>query len=293
MKTRIISGLIGVVILFIVLSQFHTWIFNVTLFALYTIAVTEINNAFREKNVKRTSRLLHAAGVVVLLFNSYEMKSVNYMLMAALFAVGFATIVVFNFEKINFMTVAAEIAFGTYVLFGFWSILRFKYLMPYTPFGWDGAFMLILTAVIAWGGDVFAYFAGYFFGKHKLAPVLSPKKTKEGAVGGVVGSVLLTCFILWAYSMLKPLLEGSAAVYSFDMQHMLIIGIIAACGSVVGMIGDLFASAVKRNVGIKDYGNLMPGHGGVMDRFDSVLLVAPIVSSFLGIVVNAGGIFNV
>ncbi len=293
MKTRVISGLVGVVILFAVLGRFHTRVFNITIFALYAIAVKEIANAFKDSNVKYTSYLLWAAGVVAFILPVFGITDLNYMLLFALFSTGFATIVVFNFDKINFMPVAAEIAFGVYVLFGFYSALRFKELLPYATFGWDGAFMIIFCAVLAWGGDTCAYFAGYFFGKHKLAPTLSPKKTKEGAVGGVLGSVVLAWFILWAYSLLKPMLEGTGAVYGFDTKHMLIMGAIAACGSVMGMIGDLFASAVKRHVGIKDYGNLMPGHGGVLDRFDSILLVAPLVSSMLGYIIQVGGVFNV
>ncbi len=293
MKTRVISGLVGVGILFLVLSQFHSRVFNLVLFALYAIAVTEINNAFKENNVKSTGALLGVAGVFALLLPLVNIGQVNYVLLFALFSVGFAFIVVLNFEKINFMSVAAEIAFGVYVLFGFWCALRFKELLPYEQFGWDGAFLAIIVCVIAWGGDTAAYFAGYLFGKHKLAPTLSPKKTKEGAVGGVLGSVLLTWFILWAYSMLKPVFEGTANTYSFEPKQMLVMGLIAACGSVVGMAGDLFASAVKRHVGIKDYGNLMPGHGGVLDRFDSILLTAPLVSAFIDVVIKAGGVFNV
>ncbi len=293
MKTRVISGIVGVAILFLVLTQFHTWLFNMVLFALYLIAVFEINNAFKENNVKATGGLLAVAGIFAFMEPIFNFGKLNYVLLFALFAVGFAFIVVLNFEKINFMSVASEIAFGLYVLFGFWSVLRFKELLPYTPYGWDGVFLLILVCVLAWGGDTCAYFAGYFFGKHKLAPVLSPKKTKEGAVGGVLGSVILTWLILWAYSMLKPVLEERTTTYSFDANHMLVMGLIAACGSVVGMVGDLFASAVKRHVGIKDYGNIMPGHGGVLDRFDSILLIAPLVSAFIDVVIRAGGVFNV
>ncbi len=293
MKTRVISGLIGIAVLFAVMGRFHSRVFNITLFVLYSIAVKEIANAFKDSNVKYTSFLLWAAGVIAFILPVFNITNLNYILLFALFSTGFATIVVFNFDKINFMPVAAEIAFGVYVLFGFWSALRFKELLPYHTFGWDGPFMVIFCAVLAWGGDTCAYFAGFLFGKHKLAPTLSPKKTKEGAVGGVLGSVVLTWFIFWAYSILKPLLEGTMAVYTLDVKHMMTMGLVAACGSVVGMVGDLFASAIKRHVGIKDYGNLMPGHGGVLDRFDSILLVAPLVSSTVNYIVQMGGVFNV
>lgn len=296
MLIRTISGLVGIVILFLVLSQFHTWIFNLVLFALYCIAVSEIQNAFKENNVKQTAWVLRAAGFVALIVPYYyeiNKGSFNFMLMAALFVAAFAAVVVFNFDNISFTSVASEIAFGLYVLLGFYSVLRFKMLLPYTPYGWDGAFLTICAAVMAWGGDVCAYFSGYLFGKHKLAPTLSPKKTVEGAIGGVIGVVVLTWFVMWAYSLLKTVLESSMVSYSFDISHMAFFGVISAAGAVVGMIGDLFASAVKRHVGIKDYGNIMPGHGGVLDRFDSVILVAPLISAMIDVVIANGGVFGV
>ena len=106
-----------------------------------------------------------------------------------------------------------------------------------------------------------AYFTGLAMGKHKLCPHLSPKKSVEGAVGGVIGSVILC------------LLFGHFFVPDFKAL-CLIIGFF---GSVVSQLGDLSASAFKRQMGIKDYGNLIPGHGGILDRFDSVLFTAPVV----------------
>ena len=114
--------------------------------------------------------------------------------------------------------------------------------------------------IVAFLTDTFAYFTGYLFGKHKLIPKVSPKKTIEGSIGGVVGSTV-GC-IVFGY------------LFNLDMTAMIIIGSI---GSVIAQFGDLFASSIKRYVGIKDYGKLIPGHGGVLDRFDSVISVAPFV----------------
>ena len=114
--------------------------------------------------------------------------------------------------------------------------------------------------IVAFLTDTFAYFTGYLFGKHKLIPKVSPKKTVEGSIGGIVGSTV-GC-IIFGY------------LFNLDMTAMVIIGSI---GSIVAQFGDLFASSIKRYVGIKDYGKLIPGHGGVLDRFDSVILVAPFV----------------
>ena len=115
--------------------------------------------------------------------------------------------------------------------------------------------------LFAFGSDTFAYFSGYFFGKHKLCPDLSPKKTVEGAVGGVLGTALCT-FAL------------SSRILPQVRMPLVIMSLFA---SVISMFGDLVASAFKRKMGIKDYSNLIPGHGGIMDRFDSVLFVAPFV----------------
>lgn len=121
--------------------------------------------------------------------------------------------------------------------------------------------VLLLVFLTAFATDTMAYFTGSFFGRHKLCPVISPKKTVEGSIGGIVGSVVLCgIFALW----LAPEL----------LVDFLILG---GLGGVVSQFGDLTASIFKRKMGIKDYGTLIPGHGGVMDRFDSVLFTAPLV----------------
>ncbi len=124
-----------------------------------------------------------------------------------------------------------------------------------------------LPFIFAFASDTGAYFVGSKFGKHKLTPVLSPKKSVEGAVGGIVTTAVLSA----VYALL--------CVKFFDMPKSAVslLALMGAVGSVFGQLGDLAASSVKRYVGIKDYGNIMPGHGGVMDRFDSVLFTLPFV----------------
>ena len=126
-----------------------------------------------------------------------------------------------------------------------------------------------LIFIIAFSTDTFAYFSGYLFGKHKLIPKVSPKKTIEGSIGGILGSTI--CCIIFAY------------IFKLDIVQVAIIGSI---GSIVAQIGDLFASSIKRYVGIKDYGKLIPGHGGILDRFDSVILVAPFVYSSINFMIK-------
>ncbi|MFA7660292.1 MAG: phosphatidate cytidylyltransferase [Anaerovoracaceae bacterium] len=129
--------------------------------------------------------------------------------------------------------------------------------------------MIWLVILTAFGTDVMAYFTGYFLGKHKLCPKISPKKTIEGAIGGIAGSVIL-CFV-FGYLLSEE-----------SMIHFIFIGFF---GSIVAQAGDLTASVFKRKMGIKDYGNLIPGHGGILDRFDSVLFTAPFVYYYIMLVI--------
>ena len=120
--------------------------------------------------------------------------------------------------------------------------------------------------MLAFLSDTGAYFAGRKFGKHKLAPVISPNKTVEGMIGGVLGAIvgtLIYCFIL-------------QVAFEFEVNY-LCVPVYGLLGSVGAVFGDLIFSAVKRQTGIKDYGNLIPGHGGILDRFDSMTIVAMLV----------------
>ncbi|MEG2928419.1 MAG: phosphatidate cytidylyltransferase [Oscillospiraceae bacterium] len=288
MKTRIISALIGLPIAFFAVWQFNSIILNILGVGVFSIAIYEISNAFKEDSTKWCAPLLFALGVVVLM-RPYIMISPMQALAAFIFFT--ALIVVLQFNKIQFKSVAAGLLFGVFVLFGLYSVSRLKIIMPFDTFGWDGAFLFVLSGAIAWGGDVMAYFTGVFMGKHKLAPNLSPKKTIEGAVGGVVGSIFFAILMLYIYSYLKPWAENSGIVYVITGSKILMVSLVAAIGSCIGIIGDLFASAIKRQCGIKDYGYIMPGHGGMLDRFDSILLVSPFISVIGDFLVINGGIF--
>lgn len=141
-------------------------------------------------------------------------------------------------------------------------MISFIYRCLFLPYG---KIVYALIFFCSWVGDTCAYFAGRKFGKHKLAPVLSPKKTIEGAIGGIAGSVLLC-------------LGAAALIAALYHQYLFWqFALIGFCGNLIGQIGDLSASGIKRNAGLKDYGHLIPGHGGIMDRFDSVIFTAPVL----------------
>jgi phosphatidate cytidylyltransferase len=159
----------------------------------------------------------------------------------------------------------AQMTLGTlYITVGFTSLVLLRQFE-------NGLYLFLMPFYVAWITDSMAYFSGRLFGKHKLCPTISPKKTVEGAIGGLifgVGVCVLTAFILEKCSLLSPnywFLTVSCLVYSCLSQ-----------------LGDLFASLIKREYGVKDFGNIMPGHGGVMDRFDSILFISPVILMTVG-----------
>ncbi len=137
----------------------------------------------------------------------------------------------------------------------------------------DGRFFILIPFVLAFLSDTGAYFAGRAFGKHKLAPIISPNKTVEGVAGGVLGAIvgmILYCLVL-------------QKAFAFEVNYLYCV-IYGLLGSLAAVFGDLSFSAVKRQTGIKDYGNLIPGHGGILDRFDSMTIVAPLVELLMIII---------
>ncbi|WP_409968682.1 phosphatidate cytidylyltransferase [Bengtsoniella intestinalis] len=205
------------------------------------------------------------------------------------FVAGYLPVWIYTFNSGSYLWIAAG-AFG-FVLFLFiYAIAHYEKETP-VPFGTVSAavfagvvFPLMLSCLlrlrmlsggnvwvfiplaIAFGSDTFALFAGMLFGRHKLAPHVSPKKTREGAVGGVVGGI---------FGMMLISLAGS--YFNGEYLDLLTIVSIGAVGSLISQLGDLSFSVVKREFGVKDYGHLLPGHGGILDRFDSVSFVAPAV----------------
>ena len=137
----------------------------------------------------------------------------------------------------------------------------------------EGKYLVWLVFLCSWGSDTCAYAVGVLIGKHKMTPKLSPKKSVEGAVGGIVGAALLSALYVYLVEQ-----HFGAAHFGISTMGAAALG---AVGALVSMVGDLAASAIKRDYGIKDYGKLIPGHGGIMDRFDSVIITAPLI--FIGL----------
>lgn len=173
-------------------------------------------------------------------------------------------IYVFTFPKYHFNQIAAG-------FFGFFYVsMMLSYVYQIRSLKGGGVFVVLLF-LSSWGNDTLAYCTGMLFGKHKMSPKLSPKKSVEGAVGGVVGAGLL--------GLLYSLLAKNLIATEYNLG--LVFTLICMVGALISIIGDLGASAIKRNYDIKDYGTLIPGHGGILDRFDSVIFVAPIIYYFI------------
>ena len=276
MKTRIITAVVGILVLIGVLFTFDTMIFNLVIAAITLIAIHEIYMAL---GFEKKDWLLYAVTVpytLLIMLSSYSVWRALVMPASFLLVLFYAIYLVVRNGTISFAKTSGLVMFSGIVMFCFYSFIRLKELLPVAEYGYDAIFFILLILCFAWGGDTAAYFAGRAFGRHKLAPIVSPHKTVEGAVGGVLGSMAAGCVLTLVYS----LLSAKYNVISIQVQpkHYLVLLGMGAVASVLGILGDLFASSVKRQVGIKDYGTIFPGHGGILDRFDSVMFIAPFVT---------------
>ncbi len=173
-------------------------------------------------------------------------------------------LLIFNYKEMKFKDLSPLYSMTILIPLGLSSIIHTRDLSDK-----HGMFFAILAVMAAWIPDIGAYFTGTLFGKTKLCPDISPKKTIEGLLGGTVLSVLIMAGVGWVFSALYY--QGEVDV---NYIPLLLIGFFASFTSVVG---DLSFSLIKRNYGAKDFGNLIPGHGGMLDRFDSVIFTAPLV----------------
>ncbi len=258
MLTRIISGAVLAVLLgsACYFGGYYLWALNLFI---CIVGMRELYRAFRpaEDREAFTTDIMDTVGLIctalyfILIYNNPDIKTFFFFILAALI-LGLCVYVKFypRFSIKRFIE--------TYFSFVYVGVmLSFIYLVRASE---KGVYTVWLIFITSWICDTCAYFTGVAIGKHRLAPVLSPKKSIEGAVGGVIGSGLV--------GFIYGKLIG---------EHALEFAVICAAGAVLSQFGDLFASGIKREQGIKDYGRLIPGHGGVLDRFDSVIVTAPCV----------------
>ena len=255
MKTRVITALVGVPILIAALI-IRGVVADVLIIALTLIALSECYKALAAAKYKVCKWGGYFAAIIMWPLSSFMGVLDPLLLVTA--AMGISMLGVLLSKEPTFPNAAASI----YPLFTCLMPFSMFMMMHSTMYGRVPGIALITMAFgIAYGCDIFAYLGGRTFGRHKLCPAVSPKKTVEGAVSGVLGAVMFALIIraFFVHVLSTPMPGIPAAI---------LLGVI---GSVAGQVGDLTASMLKRYSGIKDYGKLFPGHGGVMDRFDSVL----------------------
>lgn len=255
-KTRLLSGIVLVIIAFSTIYCGGNILFA-TLLIISLIGMTEIYKVVKiEKSMLGAAGYLATIGYyILLLLNRKE----DLMMLFIGFLVAVMAIYVFSFPKF----VADQIMTAFFGVFYVAVMLSYIY---QTRLLEDGLFLVGLVFLCSWGCDTCAYCVGVLFGKHKMAPKLSPKKSVEGGIGGLAGAALLGALYALAINKWGGVSAGPG-------EYALICFI----GGMISMVGDLAASAIKRNHEIKDYGNLIPGHGGILDRFDSVIFTAPVI----------------
>lgn len=277
MKTRIISGTVAVVLLIGVLLLHSTIIFNIAFSLIGCLMVYELFRAFKQE--KRAALLAPSLIFTVMmgmypLYEKYLVFFGAYTLIMFVYIVICTAILLKEHNKTDIGTHFAVCGYTMLIAFSIFSVSLIE--SSDRNFGLEN---LILTFCGAWLADTGAYFAGTLFGKHKLCPEISPKKTVEGLIGGIVSNALFMMLAGFIVSMIRKDVGVNYCILA-------VAGVICA---VLGLIGDLLASLVKRSCGIKDFGKIMPGHGGALDRFDSMVFVAPFMAMLLNSVFSVFG----
>ena len=275
MLKRTVSGAVLIAVM-IGLMYAGGWVLLTGLLAMSLIGLYEFYHAL-ENGGHHPFRILGAVAAfvyyaVILIQPEFVQEGNFFLLYTAVFFMVIMVISVFQYPHKRIEDGALTVTGFIYVpvLFSFLYFLRQQT---------DGVFYVWFVFLASWGSDTCAYLAGRAFGKHKLVAQLSPKKTVEGAIGGVAGSVLLS--VVYAVCIHSYVGLNAGSLYLMSV-------LVGLFGSVLGQVGDLFASSVKRVMEIKDYGKLIPGHGGILDRFDSTLLVGPAVMIVIYIAMQCG-----
>lgn len=271
MAKRIISAAVGIVIGITILILDNKIAYTAILAIFGAIGVWEIIHAVKceEHKLLTWVCVIFGAAIPVLMNFSVEFafKKNIVVFCYLMFVFILLLIMLFNYKTIRLdkITMCGSAALMIPVALN--CLVFIRYLPWYNDGGYmPGVFMIVYTLFCAWFGDSGAYFVGTFLGKHKLCPNISPKKTVEGLIGGIVTVGVVVAVQCLVYNLILP------SEMKMNYAVLIPIGMLA---SGAGVLGDLTASVIKRQYDVKDFGNLMPGHGGVLDRFDSVIFVAP------------------
>lgn len=268
MAKRIISAAIAVPIGIIVLALDNIPLFIVVFSALSVVAVYELLVATKYIKNKITSVISLTFTFLVPIFFSVPFLRKNIITICCAFIFALFIAMLFMHDRVSFeqITLVGFISVG--IPLALCSLVFIRMIDVE-----HGLFCMVFALISAWIGDAGAYFIGTFFGKHKMAPKISPKKTWEGFFGGLAASGIAGFIMAIAYEMTQYYMQG-INTFTVNKPYLVIIAVVC---SVLGVVGDFSASIIKRQCSVKDFGNILPGHGGVLDRFDSVIFVAPFV----------------
>lgn len=268
MKNRFISAVAIIICSLLLVFLSGTIVYPVAIAVLAIIAVFEllkVIGAHKKLTLSIPAYMIAAAFPIIAFFVGVSNVLGFLLSLSASVFVYYMWLMgvgVFSKGEITFSKISEVFGAVTYISVSASALTLLRYLDSNY-----GVFLVALILIISWGCDAAAYGVGSFMGKHKLIPEISPKKTVEGAIGGIV----ITALISPVYGFIVSLIADGVSV---NYLYLTIFGLVL---SVVSQLGDLIASFIKREYGVKDYGNLIPGHGGIMDRFDSVFAISTIL----------------
>lgn len=268
MKTRILTGVVAIpllIILLVITASTTSMIINVFFAAVTAVGIFEFLGAVKLRHKLEISLPSILFGFLLPISGGL----VGYIIPTVFYTLYMLCCMVICHKKISFIDFSITHAMTLIISFSLSFIGNVSYERPMLS-----VFYFCFIIALPWLSDAGAYFIGSAFGKHKLCPEISPKKTIEGAIGGVVIGTILTCFMTFLFEKcffpILPDTQNTAFNY-------VTVAVISLLGSILSIFGDLSFSLIKRHYKIKDFGNILPGHGGVLDRFDSVIFVSPLI----------------
>lgn len=269
MVKRILTAAVAIPIgiLILVLNNPHIIAAVVAFFSV--AAVYEILNVTKYIQHKSVSAISLVFSLGYPLLACYVKSEAVISAVAFLFVLAMFSVMIFEHKKIQYEEMTFIGFVSLCIPFAFSTLSSFVFKYPQ-----HGIFFIVYVLAVTWIADGGAYFAGTFLGKHKLCPEISPKKTWEGFFGGVISAGVFGVLLGYGYMLWDSIFTGE----NHFKVNIIILLVTALVASVISVLGDLSASMLKRKYGAKDFGNLLPGHGGVMDRFDSVIFVSPFIA---------------
>ena len=273
MKERILSAfmVIGVIGSIVILSLFFPISIDIFISLICACSIFEFCKAVGSLKFFQIRFPSIAFSIVYPMLTGFNVAEI----ICSVYTIIMLSAIVFFHEKISFKDFSYTFSMTLIITIALTSIVNLKQIDP-----GHSTMFLVLSMASPWLADAGAYFVGVLFGKHKLCPKISPKKTIEGAIGGVIVCTISSCLIVLIFEKL---------IYSDLNINYINLLIITLIGSLLSIIGDLSFSVIKRSFSVKDYGDIIPGHGGILDRFDSVIIYAPflyIISGYLPFIIK-------